>query len=215
MLPIGGRPLLEHTLALLKSHGVRDVAVNLNYKPEAITAYFAGVSSLSIFYSHEESILGTAGAARRLAPFLDSTFFLMYGDVLTDLDISALLLQHRSNAAHLTIVVYAVEDPARCGIVETGASCRVLSFAEKPANPTSNLSNAGIYVVEPSILQYIPEGFSDFGYDVIPSLIARRIPVYAYYPDQTANLLDIGSKERYAQACRDVEKGSIQLLSLE
>jgi len=215
MLPIGGRPMLEHTLALLKQHGVRDVAINLHHKSEVITSYFSRFSDMNIVYSHEAEILGTAGAAKKLAHFLDSTFFVIYGDVLTDLDLSALLAYHRAKDAAITIVLYEVEDPTRCGIVEVDRSGRVGSFVEKPSAPKSNLANAGIYVVEPSVLSHIPGGFADFGFDVFPALIAANAAFYAFPIHSDTYLLDIGSLERYAQACRDAEEGRICLLHLE
>lgn len=215
MVPILGRPLLEHTLALLRLHGVHDIAINLHYKPEVVTAYLASIPSFRFVYSYENPILGTAGAAKKVEAFLDSTFFLIYGDVLTDLDLSALLEFHRSTSAQMTIAVYRVEDPERCGIVEADLSGRVRSFVEKPANPSSNLASTGIYVMEPAILRHIPDGFSDFGYHVIPELIGRGIPIYCVTIGPGTYLLDIGSLERYEQACRDAEEGRVRLLSLD
>ncbi len=159
--------------------------------------------------------MGTAGAAKKLSQFLDSTFFLVYGDVLTVLDLSALLSFHRSQAAHVTIVVYQVEDPTRCGIVDVDTTGRVRGFVEKPADPASNLANAGIYVVEPTILSWIPDGFCDFGYHVFPSLLAEGIPIYSWTVDSDTYLLDICSLERYEQACDDALKGRIRMLRLD
>lgn len=131
--------LLEHTLALLGRHGVRDIAVNLHCRPGVITSYFSGVSGLDLVYSYEDQILGTAGAAKKLARYLDTTFFLIYGDVLTDLELSSLLNYHRSRDAQMTIVAYRVDEPTRCGIIEADASGRAISFVEKPVNPASDL----------------------------------------------------------------------------
>ncbi|MCL5026074.1 MAG: nucleotidyltransferase family protein [Chloroflexi bacterium] len=216
MLPIAGHPLLEHTLALLRQHGIADVAVNLHHRPEVITEYFSGVSEPHIVYSYEDHLLGTAGAAKKLSHFLDTTFVLVYGDMLIDIDLSDLLAYHRSLSAALTIAVYPeVEDPARCGIVEVDATGRALSFVEKPPKPKSNLANGGIYAIEPEVLREISDGSADFGRDVFPALIARGIPVYVWRIPSYAYYLDIGSFERYEQACRDACEGRIRILQLD
>jgi mannose-1-phosphate guanylyltransferase/mannose-1-phosphate guanylyltransferase/phosphomannomutase len=167
-----------------------------------------------LVHSYEDPILGTAGAARKLGWFLDTTFVLVYGDVLTDIDLSSLIAFHRSHSVEMTMVVYRVEDPTRAGIVDIDASGRVVSFVEKPRVPTSDLANAGIYIVEPSVLDLIPDGFADFGFDVIPRLISVNRPIAAWPIRPDDYLLDIGSIERYEQACRDAQNGRISMLRL-
>src|SRR5215213_7777200 len=105
MLPVGGRPLLEHTVGLLRAHGVRELAMNVHYFPESITGHFGdgAADGVRIVYSREDMLLGTAGAARKLASFLDEPFFVVYGDVLTDLDLSDLAAWHRATGAALTL----------------------------------------------------------------------------------------------------------------
>ena len=104
MLPIAGKPLLEHLVNLLVAHGVCDIAINLDYKPDVVTSHFGdgGAWRARIVYSHEERMLGTAGAVRRLQWFLDERFFVLYGDVLTDLDLTALAAFHSQRRAVLS-----------------------------------------------------------------------------------------------------------------
>jgi NDP-sugar pyrophosphorylase family protein len=210
MLPVGGRPMLEHLVCLLRQHAVTEVAINVHYKPQTIVEYLreGNQFGVSITYSLEQQLLGSAGAARKLDWFLDETFFVLYGDVLTDIDLSALAERHRRASAVATLALYEVEDPSRCGMVETDLDGRVTGFVEKPAPGQAHgrLANAGIYVVEPGVLDGIPRGTPyDFGADVFPDLVARGLPVHAY--EQPGYILDIGSPERYAQAERDLRTG--------
>jgi NDP-sugar pyrophosphorylase family protein len=210
MLDVGGRPILEHLVALLRVHGVTEIAINLHYKPEAIVSHFGDGSrfGVSITYSPEERLLGSAGAARQLATFLDEPFIVLYGDVLTDLDLTDLAARHRAASATATIALYEVEDPTRVGIVSVDAAGRVTSFVEKP--PASldlgRLANAGIYVVEPTVLELIPSGQPfDFGHDVFPLMLKRGLSIHGRPAE--GYVLDIGSPERYHQAEDDYRAG--------
>ena len=121
MLPLAGRPMLEYTVAWLRHHGITQIGINLHHCPEVVTDYFGDGSAfrVDIAYSVEERILGTAGGARRMSRFLDCTFVLVYGDVLTDLDLTTLVGFHRRHTAgpHLTMTLYRVPNPSECGIV--------------------------------------------------------------------------------------------------
>jgi NDP-sugar pyrophosphorylase family protein len=210
MVPVGGRPILEHLLALLQLHGIHDIAINLHYRPDAITEYFGDGRSfgVEIRYSHEERLLGSAGAARALDTFLTDTFVVLYGDVLTNVDLSALVAQHRKTGAAGTIGLYEVSDPSRCGIVELDDAHRVRSFVEKPApgTVTGNLANSGILVLEPSVLREIPpDAPFDFGFDLFPKLLDLGVPLYGARLD--GYILDIGSPDRLQQAEADHRTG--------
>jgi NDP-sugar pyrophosphorylase family protein len=210
MLPLGEQPLLAQLIGLLRHHGIRDIAINLHYRPAAIVEYFGDGSTfgVSLTYSYEERLLGSAGAARRLDWFLTDTFFVLYGDVLTDLDLSRLLAEHRARRALATLAVYEVPDPARCGIVDTRPDGSVRGFVEKPAadQAPGNLANAGLYVLEPAVLDQIPpDRPCDFGQDLFPRLIEAGAPIVAC--SAPGYVLDIGSPERYAQAREDLRLG--------
>jgi mannose-1-phosphate guanylyltransferase/phosphomannomutase len=215
MLPIGGRPILEHLVELLRHHGVTELAINLHYKPEVITRHFGNGSrfGVSITYSFEDRLLGSAGAAKQLEGFFSGeTFVVLYGDVLASVDITALARVHREHGGVGTLALYEVEDPSRCGIVELSRNERIRRFVEKPALGTveGNLANAGIYVLEPDILQAIPEGQPfDFGSDVFPSLLELGHPLYGVRTD--GYVLDIGAPERYLQAEVDFQAGRLGL----
>jgi NDP-sugar pyrophosphorylase family protein len=210
MLPIGGVPILEHLVGHLRQHGIDEVAINLHYKPEAITTHFGdGLRfGVRVVYSSEPQLLGSAGAARALDWFLDDTFLVLYGDVLTDIDLSELVRRHRVTRAAATLALYEVEDKTRCGMVDTDATGRIERFLEKPAAnvPCGDLANAGIYVLEPGVLQRVPRGENvDFGLHVFPQLLASGVPMYGYRID--GYILDIGSPARYAQAESDLRSG--------
>jgi NDP-sugar pyrophosphorylase family protein len=210
MLPIGGRPILEHLVALLRRHGVTEIAINLHYKPRMIVEHFGDGAGygVSITYSFEERLLGSAGAAKRLEWFLSEPFLVLYGDVLSDLDLGGLVERHRARGAQATLALYEVEDPTRCGIVELAGDGRIIRFVEKPAPEAvvGNLANAGIYVLEPEVLGLVPPGQAfDFGRDVFPLLLERGGSVYGHRTP--GYVLDVGSPERYAQAEADLRTG--------
>lgn len=216
MLPIGGVPLLELWLRLLARHNVRDIAINLHYKPDVVTSYFGAGErwNVRLTYSYEEQILGTAGAVRRLQSFLDERFFVLYGDVLTDLDLTALASFHAQRQAAVTAALYRVARPWECGIVEMDGSGRIRRFVEKPPRDQvfSDLANAGAYVMEPDLIAAIPpDTFYDFGHDVFPDLLARDVPIYGYPIAADDYLLDIGSPDKYEQAQRDWAAGRVRL----
>jgi mannose-1-phosphate guanylyltransferase/phosphomannomutase len=214
MVPIAGRPLLEHTINWLRGHGIREVAVNLHYRPEAIVHHFGDGTPFSVkmTYSHEDPILGTAGAVRKLAGLLgDGTFVVVYGDVLTNMDLRALLAFHyervvRDPAVGATLSLYRVPNPTEVGLVGLDDGARITRFVEKPPAEAvfTNLANAGVLVVEPHVIERIPpNAFYDFGRDLLPQLLASGVPIYGWViPDRTY-LLDIGTPEKYSQAERE------------
>lgn len=206
MLPVAGRPVLEYTIAWLRYYEVRQVAINLHHCPEAVIDYFGDGSAFGvrITYSVEEVILGTAGGVKRLAHFFEEPFILIYGDVLTDLDLNDLIRFHISqpSTGHMSMTVHRVPNPSAGGVVELDKLGRVTCFMEKPAAKAvrSNLVNAGILIINPEILEYIPSGqFFDFGQDLFPRLLQVGVPIYAWPLPETAFLLDIGTPENYAQ----------------
>ncbi len=205
MLPVNGRPLLAYTIDWLRDNGIEDIAVNLHYLPQAISDYFGDGSrcGVRLTYSYEQELLGTAGAVKRLQPFFDCTFAVVYGDVLTDLDLLALYGYHRHCGGLATLALHRVEDASAKGLVDIDDEHRVHRFVEKPPPGTlfTNLVNAGVYMCAPAIVDYIPPGTAcDFGRDVFPELLARGETLHGYpIPDDTY-LLDIGSPDDYVAA---------------
>jgi mannose-1-phosphate guanylyltransferase/phosphomannomutase len=208
MLPVAGEPVLGHLLALLVHHGVQRVGINLHHKPEVVTSYVGGGErwGIQVTYSYEPELLGTAGAVRRLAHILDSTFYVLYGDVLTDMDLGRLAAFHQSHQAALTLALYRVSNPWECGLVDCDAEGRVRRFVEKPPRHQvfTDLANAGIYVMEPHVIPLIPPGtFYDFGHDLFPQLLARGEPVFALPVTDHEYVRDIGSLDAYTEAQRE------------
>jgi NDP-sugar pyrophosphorylase family protein len=211
MVPIGGKPLLEHHLELFRRQGICEIIVNLHYLPEKITRYFGDGSKfgVKITYSPERELLGTAGAVKKMEPELrQGTFIVFYGDNLVNVDFAPLIEFHQTHRALATMALFESPEPWTGGVVETDPSGRVVRFVEKPDRKqvSTNLISAGIFVLHPQVLEAIPAGRSyDFGKDVFPSLLSAGKPVYAMRPK--AYIQDIGTPERLARAQRDFEQG--------
>lgn len=200
MLPVAGRPLLEHIVTLLRHHGVRQLAINLHHRPEAITAHFGNGRrwGVQILYSYEQHLLGSAGAAKKLAWFFDQTFVVFYGDLYTELNLRPLISFHRRHGALATVALYEVPNPTACGIVELDSRQCIRRFVEKPAPEEvfSNLANAGVYILEPSVLRLVPpQTRFDFGHDLFPVLLESNLQIMGF-PIQEP-LIDIGTREKY------------------
>ena len=164
LLPIAGTTMLERVLAHLARHGVTEAVLSLGYLPDRFLEAFPNgeAAGVKLRYAVEPELLDTAGAIGFAAgeAGIDSTFLVVNGDVITDLDVSALVAFHREKGAEATIALYPVEDPSAFGVVPTDDDGRVIAFVEKPPRdeaPT-NLINAGTYVMEPSVLARIPSG---------------------------------------------------------
>lgn len=207
MLPVGGKPALEHNVRLLTSHGISEIIINTHYCAQAITQYFGDGSSFGahITYSHEEQLLGTAGAVAAASAALTSPFVVLYGDNVSTCDLTALARQHSQHRAVLTLAVYHREGATAGGIVALDDDDRVLRFLEKPSAEQlfSSWVNAGIMICEREILDFIPAGVSDFGKDVLPALLAAQRPVYGYrMQEPREKLWWIDSPEDYRRTNR-------------
>jgi predicted dehydrogenase len=172
MLRVHDRPVLETHVRRLKAAGVTEIWINLHHAPEAIRAHFGA----TVRYSEEEILLGTSGALRKLsAEFRDGPFFVVYGDNYTELDYSVMPAR-----GILTMLLHHRDYVAQSGVVELAADNRVLRFQEKPA-PGAELShwvNAGVYLCQPALLDYLPPGESDFARDVFPRMLEAGCELY-------------------------------------
>jgi mannose-1-phosphate guanylyltransferase len=174
MLPVANRPFLEHQIEHLRRHGVDRIRLACGYRPDAIRAHFGD----RLEYVVEPEPLGTGGAIAYAARGLDETFVVANGDVLTDLDLTALVGFHRERGARMTLALHPVDDPSRYGVVVTALDGAVEAFVEKPAPGTvdSRTINAGTYVVEPGVLELIPPGRRvSVEYDVFPLLVGAGL----------------------------------------
>jgi NDP-sugar pyrophosphorylase family protein len=205
MLPLGGKPLLEHNVRLLAAAGVEDIAINLHYRPEVIRAHFGDGSAFGvrIRYSEESELLGTSGAVKNLEDFFrGGPFFVVYGDNFTDIRLDRMIEQHVSRGATCSIAVFHREDVTASGIVGIDAGDRIERFKEKPTESEvfSHWVSAGVFIVEPRVLEFIPPGkASDFGRDVLPALLVAGLPLYAYRMTGE-RLLWIDSPEDYRRS---------------
>ncbi|MBL7147270.1 MAG: nucleotidyltransferase family protein [Nanoarchaeota archaeon] len=199
MLPINEKPLLEHHINLLRKHGITDIAINLHYMPNKIIEYFQNGSRLGvkINYSHEKELLGTSGAVKKLKPFFKETFIVVYGDVAVDVDFAKLIEFHKKNKAEATLVVHESDHPEDSDVIEINEKNEIVKLWNKPHKtmPKSNLTNAALYILEPEIINYIPEGKSDFIKDVFPSLLKNNLKVMGYNTEEF--IKDMGTLERY------------------
>lgn len=209
MVPIAGRPLLEHTIGWLRAHGIRRVAINLHHRPESVRGHFGDGSrfGVEIRYSEEPELLGTAGGVKRMEAFFDDPFLVVYGDVLTDLDLGALLAAHRSagRVPHATLAVDQRPDTTQGGVVELDADNRIRRFVEKPrpGELSSPWVNSGVMVLDRALLARIPAGrFSDFGREVLPAWLLDDVPLYGWPLPPGTFLLDVGTPGSYAHAQR-------------
>src|SRR6266567_2370324 len=214
MVPIVGKPCMEHILELLRTHGFDDVIVTVAFLPQAIRGYFGDGDALGIevSYSVEESPLGTAGSVRLAADQLDETFLVISGDALCDVDLTKLVEFHRDRGAAVTIGLKSVENPLEFGIVVTDDEGKVERFLEKPtwSQVFSDTINTGIYVLEPEVLRHIPTDRPyDFSKELFPLLLEMGRPLYGYVMD--GYWQDIGNLDQYRQANYDALDGRIAL----
>jgi NDP-sugar pyrophosphorylase family protein len=211
MLPIVGVPMLERVLGNLARHGVDEAILSLGYLPNAFKeAYPAGrAAGLNLIYAVESEPLDTAGAVRFAATTggVDDTFVVINGDVLTDLDLTALMNFHRASGAEGTIALHPVADPSAFGVVPTDENGRVTAFVEKPPRdeaPTNEI-NAGTYVLEASVLQRISSsGRVSIERETFPAMVRDR-SLFALSDD--SYWLDTGTPAAFLQANQDVLMG--------
>ena len=211
MLPIGGVPMIERMVGHLAGHGITEVVLSLGFMPDAFTAAYPDgtCAGTPLHYAVEPEPLDTAGAIAFAAAHagIDASshdsFLVQNGDILTDLDVGALVASHREADAEATIALTAVDDPSRYGVVATDGTGRVLGFVEKPApgEAPSNLVNAGTYVLEPSVLRRITPGVRvSVERQVFPE-IATDGTLYAVASD--AYWIDTGTPVTYLRANLD------------
>lgn len=218
MVKIGRKPLLYYHLELLKKHGFKDIWINIHWAQDLIKNYFGDGKKfgIKISYSFEEKLLGTAGALKNPKSgiekeFKRDKFLVIYGDNLTNFDYSKLVKLHLEKKPIMTIGTYKTDAPWNKGLIEIDNQGKVLSFIEKPPKDkvTTNLTNGGIYLCEPAILNYIPSGFSDFGFDIFPKLIKENLSIFTLEPDYYFQ--DIGTFEALKKARKDLKMGKLRL----
>ncbi|MBO8126463.1 MAG: NDP-sugar synthase [Firmicutes bacterium] len=208
MIPLLGKPLLEHIITNLVGQGVEDIVIAVGYQGEVIERYFGDGSRFNcrIRYSREDKPLGTGGAIRKGGLLFDHTFLVLNADILQDFALNKLVAFHQETGASTTIGLMMVKDPRSFGLVELGPSGRVQRFVEKPktlAEVTSPYVNAGIYVMEPEVLAYIPDSKQvSVERETFPALLAAGEPVYGF--PMSGVWHDLGTRERYLKVHQDL-----------
>lgn len=214
MVPIMNVPFLARTLERLYAAGIKDVILPAGYMPQAITDYFGDGSRLGmkITYVIEETPLGTAGAIKNVEEHINGPFFMLNGDVLTSLDLTAMMRYHKEKGGLGVLHLIKVEDPSAFGCVVHDAYGRVSQFVEKPPReeaPTDEI-NAGTYLLERKVLDMIPAGRPvSIERETFPRILAEGNPLYAYTTNDY--WLDVGRPEHYLDAHRDILLGRMPL----
>ena len=208
LLPVGGIPVIQYTLAWLKSHGISEVAINLHHLGDRVRAILGDGSrfGVKIYYSPEKRLLGTAGGVKKMEQFFSTKFVVVYGDILTDFNLSAMMDFHKAKGALATLALLEMPNPWEVGIIDINSQGRLLSFKEKPprGSQQGKLGSGGVYVLDREIFDHIPsEGVSDFAYDIFPKLIESSYPLYGYQLKCEDYLIDIGTWEKYRKAYQD------------
>lgn len=221
IVPFMNRPFLLYQIEILKKAGINEVVLSLSYRPDKIIDLIGDGSEqgVCIEYVTEPSPMGTAGAYRFASKKLQDTTLVLNGDILTDFDISELIAFHRERGSDVTIALTSVEKVSGYGIVELDPEGRVLSFKEKPKDDGERdifrKANAGIYIIEPKIDSWIPEGESfSFEYDLFPLLIEKEAKFFGYLMKESY-WNDIGTPPSYLQAHLDFLAGKIKGFHIE
>src|SRR5256714_412671 len=214
MVPIVGKPCMEHIIELVREHGFEEVVVTVAFLPQAIRSYFGDGESLgmTIEYSVEESPLGTAGSVGLAREKLDEPFLVIPGDALCDIDLTKLVEFHREKGAAVTIGLKSVENPLEFGIVVTDDDGRIERFLEKPSwgQVFSDTINTGIYVLEPEVLRHIPTDRPfDFSKELFPLLLEMGRPMYGHVME--GYWQDIGNLDQFRQANFDALDERVRL----
>jgi mannose-1-phosphate guanylyltransferase/phosphomannomutase len=207
MMPVANRPMMEHIVELLKRHGFDEIVVTVAFQANAIRTYFGNGSEFGVrmVYATEETPLGTAGSVRNAMEELDDSFLVISGDVLTDIDLGAVVEFHRDRKAMATIGLKSMENPLEFGIVITREDGSIERFLEKPSwgQVFSDTINTGIYVLEPTIFDYIEADKPvDFSSDVFPRMLDEGMPVFGYVA--TGYWEDVGNLDAYIKAHQDI-----------
>lgn len=215
MIPFAGKPLLDYTVRLLAQHGFDEMVINLNHLPEVIQDYFADGKDwgVSITYSLEKDLLGTAGAVRRVADFFDEPFLVYYGDNLTNFDLSEFWQTHQREGEIASVGLLWMDDPTSRGIIGLDQNNRIDRCIEKPTADQvfdDYLINAGTYIMQPEILDLIPPNtVCDFSQDIFTRLLAEGRPLLGHR--MRGQLLSTDTPERYRYANECVDSGSFTL----
>ncbi|MFB8787296.1 MAG: mannose-1-phosphate guanyltransferase [Potamolinea sp.] len=215
MVPILNRPIAEHIINLLKRHQITEVVATLHYLPDVMRDYFQDGSDFGVQMTYaveEDQPLGTAGCVKNIAELLDETFLVISGDSITDFDLTAAIEFHKSKKSKATLILTRVPNPIEFGVVITDEQMRIRRFLEKPSSSEifSDTVNTGTYILEPSVLDYLPMNQEcDFSKDLFPLLLDKKEPMYGYIAD--GYWCDVGHLDAYREAQYDGLQRKVKL----
>ena len=214
IVPLANIPFLFFQIDHIKRAKITEIILSLSYQPRKITDIFGDGMQFGVTmrYTHEDLPLGTAGALKAARNLIDDTTIVLNGDVLTDIDLLEVLNYHREKKAEATIATTRVMNPAGYGLIESDPQGRVVRFTEKPAEDevTGDTINAGIYILEPSVLDRIPaEGPQSLERELFPAMVQEGAKVYAYL--SKGYWQDIGSPQKYLEATFGIISGRTKL----
>ncbi len=200
LVPIGGKPLLDWWFELMQKAGVTEVLINLHHLPDMVMAHVNSLdTNIKIEFSYEPVLLGSAGTLVANKAFVanETSFFIFYGDNLTNTSLSNLRDFHVAQQHGFTMALFETNNPSGCGIVSLNEQCTITHFEEKPAHPLSNLANAGLYVASPAVIDIIDSTKTpaDIGFDLLP-LLVNKMSGYKI----NDYLIDIGTHKNLEKA---------------
>ncbi len=207
MVPVLNRPIAEHIINLLKRNNITEIIATLYYLPDVMRDYFQDGSDFGVEMTYaveEEQPLGTAGSVKNIQQWLDDTFITISGDAITDFDLQAAIAFHREKKSKATLILTRVPNPVEFGVVITDEDGKINRFLEKPSLSEifSDTVNTGTYILEPEVLDYLPENEeSDFSKDLFPLLLEKGEPMYGYIAE--GYWCDVGHLEAYREAQYD------------
>ncbi|NTW02596.1 MAG: NDP-sugar synthase [Oscillochloris sp.] len=213
MIPLVNQPFIESMLLRLRNQGIDEVVLAVQYLADRFSAALGDGSRLNmkLHIIEEPEPRGTAGAVKNVEHLLDDTTFVFNGDVMTDLDLQAMLAYHREKQSKVTISLTPVDDPTQFGLVEMEKDSRVRRFLEKPRaeDITTDLINAGTYIIEPEILRYVPPNqFYMFERGLFPVVLQTGDPMFGF--PSRAYWTDIGKPQTYLDVHHDILIGKVR-----
>ncbi len=215
MVPVLNRPIAEHIINLLKRHGIKEVIATLYYLPDVMRDYFHDGEDFGVQMTYaveEDQPLGTAGCVKNIAELLDDTFLVISGDSITDFDLKAAIEFHQEKKSKATLILTRVPNPVEFGVVITDKEQRIRRFLEKPSSSEifSDTVNTGTYILEPEVLDYLPEDEEkDFSQDLFPLLLQQGEPMYGYIAE--GYWCDVGHLDAYREAQYDALHSKVKV----
>jgi mannose-1-phosphate guanylyltransferase/phosphomannomutase len=215
MVPIAGKPVIEHILNLLKRHGITEVIVTVQYLASNIEDYFGNGSQIGmrITYSREDVPLGTAGSVKNAEEHLNEPFLVISGDALTDYNLTELISYHQEKKSLATLLLAHVPNPLEYGVIITNEDGHIAQFLEKPSwgEVFSDTINTGIYVLDPKVFTYFEKNKSfDFSQELFPMMLRKGDPIYGYV-SPSGYWCDVGNLSEYMRANAEVLQGLVDV----